>query len=312
MDQWADSNPVTIGPYRIETRIAQTKTAWIYVAEDASGRIAAIKAMNMLGQTGQQLERFKREIALAQDLHDDHIVPIIDYGEDRGILWAAMPYYPLGTLAQRIQPYVAWPLPAACALVIQIAGALHVAHTHRPPAVHRDVKPSNILFSDARTALLTDFGIAQIAGLGHLTQSNSTVGTPSYMSPEQVEGEKNLDERSDIYALGCVLYELVTGRPPFVEDSQLVVLQHHLHYTPASVDSLERNPRLNRGIALVVEQSLAKDPNDRFRSAHAFALALHPFAEVFDQQQDIFPTILVGDETSWEKPTIRRIPQIPN
>ena len=157
-----------------------------------------------------------------------------------------------------------------------MAYALH--HAHVRGIIHRDVKPSNMLVSaeDARHLLLSDFGIAKLQGMRGLTKSGTTIGTPEYMSPEQAEG-KEIDPRADVYSLGCVLYEALSGRPPFIGATPVSVLYQQVHSRPAYLRGL--NADVPRELSRLLDQALAKRPEERFGTAERFAEALLPFAE---------------------------------
>jgi serine/threonine protein kinase len=164
----------------------------------------------------------------------------------------------------------------AAAAIFQMCQALH--HAHQNGIIHRDVKPSNMLIDaeDPRHLLLTDFGIAKLQGILGLTKSGTTIGTPEYMSPEQAEG-KDIDQRTDVYALGCVLYELLAGRPPFVGSTSVSVLYQQVHVRPPHLRAF--NADVPREVGRIVEQALAKRPEERFGTAALLAEALYPYAK---------------------------------
>src|SRR6266404_1412457 len=196
--------------YGIERELGHGAMATVYLARDLKrNREVAVKVL--LPELGFALgpERFRREIELATKMSHPHILPIYDSGEAAGELYYVMPYIAGESLRGRLNRERQLPLDDALRIACEVADALD--HSHRHGVVHRDIKPENILLSDGQ-ALVADFGIARAVGAeGSLTRTGTTVGTPAYMSPEQASGERTIDGRSDIYALGCVLYELLAG-----------------------------------------------------------------------------------------------------
>src|SRR5262249_8650134 len=159
-------------------------------------------------------DRFLREVRLTAQLQHLHILPVLDSGEANGLCWYTMPYVEGESLRMRLQREGRLPIDDVVMLAREVAEALDYAHRHN--VVHRDVKPENVLLSEGH-ALVADFGIAKAVGnIGgdQLTEAGIRIGTPAYMSPEQAAGDRDIDGRSDIYSLGCVLYELLAGRPP--------------------------------------------------------------------------------------------------
>ena len=247
--------------------------ATVYLAEDLKHRRkVAIKVLRpelgaMLGP-----DRFTREIQVAAGLSHPHIVPLYDSGEAGGLLFYVMPYVRGESLRQKLSRETQLPIEEAIGIVRQVASAL--AHAHAQGLVHRDVKPENILLHEGE-AMVTDFGIALAAGAGpgeRLTEAGLMVGTPEYMSPEQAAGERTLDARSDIYSLGCVLYELLAGEPPYTGPTAQAVMAKRF------TDPVPRVRRLRATVPPAVEQAimqaLARVPADRFASADLFAAAL--------------------------------------
>jgi serine/threonine protein kinase/Tfp pilus assembly protein PilF len=247
--------------------------ATVYLAEDLKHRRkVAIKVLRpelgaMLGP-----DRFTREIRIAAGLNHPHIVPLYDSGEAGGLLFYVMPYVRGESLRQRLSRETQLPVEEAIGIVRQVASAL--AHAHGHGLIHRDVKPENILLHEGE-AMVTDFGIALAAGAApseRLTETGLMVGTPEYMSPEQASGEPTLDARSDIYSLGCVLYELLAGEPPYTGPTAQAVMAKRF------TDPVPRVRRLRETVPPAVEQAvmkaLARVPADRFASADAFAAAL--------------------------------------
>jgi len=259
--------------YRIENEIGAGGMASVFLAHDLRhNRLVALKVMRPELTAAIGKDRFLREIALAAQLQHPHILPLIDSGEVDGILYYIMPYVNGETLRQRLLREGTLPVSEALRLTIEVADALGSAH--RRGVVHRDVKPENILLHENH-ALVADFGIAlaiQQPGDERLTQTGVSLGTPTYMSPEQIDGARDIDERSDIYSLGCVLFEMLVGRPPFDGPTPHAILAKHLVApTPELSDTKEPVSELIRD---ALRGALAKDPAARFPTASAFASAL--------------------------------------
>jgi eukaryotic-like serine/threonine-protein kinase len=202
--------------YVLERELGRGGMATVYLARDLRhDRPVALKVLHPELAHALGPERFRREVEIAARLQHPHILPVHDSGEAAGQLWYTMPYVEGESLRDRLEREPRLPLGAALEITRQAALALDYAHRHG--VVHRDVKPENILLSDGQ-ALVADFGIAKAVGeVGgeRLTGTGITVGTPAYMSPEQAGGDSHVDGRSDLYSLGCVLYEMLAGEPPF-------------------------------------------------------------------------------------------------
>ncbi len=247
--------------------------ATVYLAHDVrDDRQVAVKVL--LPDVGFALgpERFLREIELASRFSHPHILPLYDSGERDGSLFYVMPYVPGESVRAKLDREGQLAIDVAVRLGAEVATALNYAH--EKGVIHRDIKPENILIEDNH-ALVVDFGIARaVAAVGEqkLTQTGVTIGTPHYMSPEQAMAEPNLDGRTDIYSLGCVIYEMLAGQPPFAGPSaQAVIARHALDQVPAlTIVRQSVSPELEA----VVMKSLAKVPADRFQTASEFAEAL--------------------------------------
>jgi serine/threonine-protein kinase len=216
--------------------------------------------------------RFRREIDVVSHLSHPHILAIEDYGEFEGQLYYVMPYVTGETLHTRLQRESQLPVAEAVRITCQVAAALDYAH--RQGIIHRDIKPENILLQDGEV-LVADFGIARaISGSGaeKLTQTGLALGTPTYMSPEQASAERDLDGRSDVYSLGCVLYEMLAGQPPFVGPTAQAVIARHVMETVPSLTIVRGT--VPDEVEDAVMRALAKSPADRFASASDFADAL--------------------------------------
>jgi serine/threonine-protein kinase len=249
--------------------------ARVYLARDVRyDKLVAIKMLNPELSAALGPERFLREIDIVAHLNHPHILPLLDSGEDRESLYYVMPYVAGESLRHRLQRETQLRIEDAIAITRDVAGAL--AYAHRQGIVHRDVKPENILMSEG-LALVADFGIARAITLAvdddRITQSGLSPGTPPYMSPEQASGDGVVDGRSDIYALGCVLYEMLAGQPPFTGPTTQAILSRHLADPVPPLRTVRRT--VSPGLERVVLKALAKAPADRFSTAAEFVGALH-------------------------------------
>ena len=257
------------GRYRLERELGRGGMATVYLAHDLKhDRDVALKVLRPELAASLGAERFLAEIRLTAKLQHPHIVPLFDSGEAGGFLYYVMPYIEGESLRTRLEREKRLDVEAMLALARPVAQAL--AYAHEAGVVHRDIKPENILLSRGQP-FVTDFGIAravQAAGGERLTATGLAIGTPAYMSPEQALGEAGVDARSDVYSLGCVIYELLVGEPPFGGATVQALIARrlagpppHLTGVPAAVDE-------------VVRRSLATAPQDRFATALALADAL--------------------------------------
>jgi serine/threonine-protein kinase len=261
------------GRYTIERELGHGGMAVVYLARDLRhDRPVALKVLRAELAAAVGAERFLREIHIAAALQHPNILPLHDSGDAGGLFYYVMPYVEGESLRDRLTREGPLPLADALTIAAETADALEYAHSHG--VVHRDVKPENILLSGGH-ALVADFGIARAlsaAGGAHLTETGVAVGTPAYMSPEQASADPQIDGRADIYALGCVLYEMLAGQPPFVGSSPQAVLARH---TLDPVPSLRTvRPDLPLRVERAVFRALAKVPADRFQTAAACRQAL--------------------------------------
>jgi hypothetical protein len=235
-------------------------------------RNVALKILpRVLAKDEQFVARFEREAKVLANLQHPHILPVFDFGQEDGYTYITMPLVKSGTLSQLLKPGEPLPLAQIEKLIGQIGDALDYAHGQG--IVHRDIKPSNVLLDERGNCLLTDFGIAKLveASDNKLTATGGIIGTPSYMSPEQGSGGE-IDQRSDIYSLGIILYEMATGRVPFKAETPLAVMIKHLN-DPLPLPH-QLNPNLPEGVEQVILKALAKNPDHRFQSAGEMIAAL--------------------------------------
>jgi serine/threonine protein kinase len=261
----------SVGRYRVLERLGMGGMATVFKAFDPMmDRYVAIKIPREdLTRDPTFRARFTQEARLDARLEHPHILPVHDFGDDAGRFYLVMRFVDGSTLRELIARRSV-SLEDAVRLVAEVAEAL--AYAHRSGVIHRDVKPANVLVDKDGAALLTDFGIAKLMeGTLHLTGTSEALGTPFYMSPEQIRG-RTIDNRTDIYSLGVVLYEALTGRCPFVADTPLAVALMHIS-DPLPLPR-EIKPDLPEALELVVLKALAKDPAHRYQTADIFAAAL--------------------------------------
>ena len=260
------------GRYELELEIAHGGMATVYRARDIRHeRPVAIKVMRDEVAAVVGAERFLEEIRVTALLRHPHILPLFDSGSVGGLLWYVMPFVEGETLRSRLARGGRLPIDEAIGIAREIADALSHAHGHG--IVHRDIKPENVLLQGGH-AVVADFGIAlalEHAGGERLTRTGLTLGTPQYMAPEQAAGERALDARVDVYALGAVLHEMLAGVPPFAADSREAILRM-LREPPPSLTMLR--PDVPPLVDSAVRRALAKRPGERFASASSFSAAL--------------------------------------
>jgi serine/threonine-protein kinase len=267
-------NGALVDRYRVERELGAGGMATVYLAQDLRhDREVAIKVLRPELAAVVGAERFLAEIKTTANLQHPHILPLFDSGEADGFLFYVMPYVRGETLRQRIDREKQLNVGEAVSLAGKVADALDYAH--ELGIVHRDIKPGNILLSGRGEPLVADFGIAlavSAAGGGRITETGLSLGTPHYMSPEQATGDREIDPRSDVYALGCVLYEMLSGQPPFAAATAQGVLVQILTTDARPISSVRRStpPHVEGALA----QALEKLPADRFESAAALKRAL--------------------------------------
>jgi serine/threonine protein kinase/Flp pilus assembly protein TadD len=259
--------------YRVERELGHGGMATVYLARDRKhSRPVAIKVLHPELSVSLGSERFLREIEIAASLSHPHILTLIDSGEADSLLYYVMPYVEGESLRGRLTRERQLPLEDALQITRQVAAALGYAHARG--VVHRDIKPENVMLYEGE-AMVTDFGIAKAisaAGGDALTHTGMAVGTPAYMSPEQATGDRDLDGRSDLYSLGCMLYEMLAGQPPFVgPNPQSVITKRFTDPVPSVRAARETVPD---AVERALTQALAKVPADRFATVALFAQAL--------------------------------------
>ncbi|MCZ7552855.1 MAG: serine/threonine protein kinase [Anaerolineales bacterium] len=266
------STPKLIGRYEIKTEIARGGMATVYHAYDPRfERDIAVKVLPMAFLHDPQFRvRFEREAKTIALLEHPAIVPVYDFGEDEGQPYIVMRYMSGGSLTERLEDGALSPTETV-QIASRLAPALDAAHARK--IIHRDLKPGNILFDQYGNAYLSDFGIARIVLEGSATiTGESILGTPAYMSPEQVQGEKSIDGRSDIYSFGVLIFQMLSGQTPYQSDTPAkVMMMHVLQPVP---DILDKKSDLPAGFQTVLARAMAKQPEERYPTAEELAADL--------------------------------------
>ncbi len=259
-----------VGGYRLEEPLGEGAVGVVFAARDEEGRRVALKLLRSeLAEDRVMVARFEREARLARDLGTPHVVPILELGRSEGIEFLAMPYYAGGSLALRLRLLGPLSVDETVDLAAQLGRGLDALHARG--VLHRDVKPSNVLLDDEGTAALADFGLARGPDSTRLTAEGQLLGTPHYLAPELIEG-RDASRESDVYALGCVLYECLAGEPPFAGRGAAEIGFAHLTEPPP--DPRARRAELPEGLAHAVLTALEKDPAARPTTATALARML--------------------------------------
>ena len=258
--------------YTIEREVGRGGAARVFLAHSAAGDAVALKVLHPQLTASVAAERFLREVQVISRLEHPRIARLLDFGEGDWVIYYVMEFVPGPTLKEHLVRV----RRASVADVVHLADDVlsAVAHAHQQGIVHRDVKPENIVLSPSGAVLL-DFGIAKAvaaSGNDRLTRSGFAVGTSTYMSPEQITGEEDIDHRSDLYSLGCVLFEALAGRPPFEDPFEEMVLR--LHQSAAPPDLRTLRPDAPPALVEVIERALAKQREARWATAEEMRGAL--------------------------------------
>lgn len=266
-----------LGDFLLVREVGRGSMGIVYEAiQEPLQRRVALKVLPLTVHLQQQtLQRFLREAAVLAELDHPHIVPIYATGSDRGVYFYAMPFLEGSTLDKSLRAH-RMSIGAACAAVASVAEALHVAH--EKGIVHRDVKPGNLIFDGSGRLLVADFGLARQDKAGTITESGALVGTPMYMSPEQVSGTRaEVDRRSDVYSLGATLYEMVTGQPPFDADNVQSILRLISEQEPRAPRKVDK--AIPKDVETIVRKAIEKAPDKRYQTALAFAEDLRRYLD---------------------------------
>jgi serine/threonine-protein kinase len=265
-----------LGPYSLLSLLGKGQMGIVFQARrETDGESVALKILrHELAEDQLYRRRFEREARIASELVNEHVVPVVDFGESSGRLYIAALFVPGPSLSERIESQGTLSLAEALRLASDLSDALESLHTDG--LVHRDVKPANVMLDEGGTAALTDFGLARGVADTVLTRTGIVVGTVDYLAPELIRGQQ-ADRASDVYALGCLLYECLAGAPPFADKAFVETLLAHV--TDAPPDLAELRPDLTESVSWAVLKALAKDPAERPESATAYARLLSASAQ---------------------------------
>ena len=256
----------TVGRYRLRRLLGEGALGLVYEALAEDGATVAVKVLRPEQATDTDARaRFVREARLARRIQSRHVVPVLEVAET----YLVLPYYPRGSLARLLREEGKLGLDQSVRLAAELGRGLDALHEHG--ILHRDVKPSNVLLAEDGTAALTDFGLARASDSTRITHDGQLVGTPHYIAPELIEGAE-ATRASDVYALGCLLYECVAGEPPFTGRPAEIGFSHLTQPPP---DPRDRRPELSGEVALALLAALEKDPQARPTSGTALARMLH-------------------------------------
>ena len=265
----------TVGQYRVEGVLGVGGMGFVYRAVGPDGEPVALKLVKRgLAADPTFRRRFDREARIARQVSHTHLVPVLDAGEHEGVPYLVQRFVGNGTLADRVAEG-ARPLAETVGVCVQVGGALDELHANG--LIHRDVKPANILMDESEVAYITDFGLAKDTQGSLLTRPGEALGSLDYMAPEQVRGE-DVSAATDVYALGCVTFECVTGAAPFADRQGMRVLWAQIQDDPP--DPREKRPELSEAASAVILGALAKDASLRPQSASEFASQLKAAAGV--------------------------------
>jgi serine/threonine-protein kinase len=256
-----------LGPYLLESVLGEGAIGVVFRAMSAGDRVVALKVLKkLLSRNAVYVQRFLREVRVAQDVSNPHLVAIFETGEAEGYRYLASEYIAGGSLEDLITAQGALPLAQCIPLTAEIASGLDALHASG--IVHRDIKPSNVMLTESRGAALTDFGLATGPAYTVLTRTGQVLGTLDYIAPELIRGEE-ASPACDLYSLGCLVYECLAGDPPFGSRRVFEVAAAHLDESPPPLS--ERCADVSPALAGVVSGAMSKDPEERPRTATAFA-----------------------------------------
>ncbi len=295
----ADLSGQTLGKYQIIERLGRGGMATVYRAyQPGMDRFVAVKVMHpQYADDASFIERFRREARVVGTLRHPHIVQVIDFDVQDEEYYMVMEYVETETLKNYLQKHGAMPVSQALSVARKLADAL--AYAHANGMLHRDIKPANVLWSKNGEPILTDFGIAKLAGATGLTASGAAVGTPAYMSPEAGRGEQ-VDERTDVYSLGVMLYEMLSGELPYDADTPYAVILKHINDPLPPLRP--RVPHLPESVERIVIKALAKDKTQRYQSAAELRDALV-------QAEKVAHEIGVAEDTVDLAPSVGKSPE---
>lgn len=250
-----------VGGYKIEEELGSGSAGTAYLGiHPQTGKQVAVKVLSRQMSSDELMQkRFIREMSVMSKLRHENIVELYDCGLHEDQFYIVMEWVDFGTLKLILTTRQTIPWRESCECAIQICDALAIAH--QQGIIHRDLKPANVFLSQEGKIKLGDFGLAKDAGSYALTTEGMTVGTCQYMSPEQIEGRKEIDGKLDLYSLGCLLYEMIAGKPPYQGANMMAILQQHQTATPPNLR--QTAPNCPEELALLVQQLLAKRPEDR-------------------------------------------------
>jgi serine/threonine protein kinase len=257
----------TVGPYTVESALGEGGMARVYKAQGPDGETVALKLVRPeLAVEDMFRRRFAREVKTAVRVDHPHVVPVLDSGEHDGVPYMAQPLIQGGSLQEKLERVGKLELEPAVTLCLQVAKGVGALHAHG--LIHRDLKPANILLDEEDCAFVADFGLAKDPQASLITQPGQAVGSLDYMAPEQIRGEE-VTPATDVYALGCVMFECLCGDPPFADRQGMQVLWAHLRDDPP--DPCAGRTDVPDGLTWAVSRALEKDPANRPATATAYA-----------------------------------------